>query len=267
MEHPCVHAVQHLRQMSGETKSHLFRCSDGKFYVTKLQWNPQGTRVLANEWLASELAQAVGLRVPAIAAVCLSPFLIKSTPELSSYPPGVHFGSQYLAAAGGPIWDLMPEPLFGRVTNIGAFYGALAFDKWTSNMDGRQAVFCPTTRGHFRACFIDHARCFCASEWTFSDVPGCGLYHPLAVYAGIAGWNSFEPVLSNIESLSEEVVWRIVADIPSEWIDDHARLEALVVELLKRRNRLRAIIQELRSTMPAIFPNWWTEKTRCARSA
>jgi hypothetical protein len=37
---------------------------DGKKYVVKFQGNPQCTRVLANDYLASRLARMIGLGVP-----------------------------------------------------------------------------------------------------------------------------------------------------------------------------------------------------------
>ena len=55
-----VVAVQHVRRMRGGAQSHLMRCADGNFYVVKFQDNPQHTRVLANEMLAT---QAGGGRV------------------------------------------------------------------------------------------------------------------------------------------------------------------------------------------------------------
>ncbi len=77
-----VAAVQHVRRMRGGAQSHLMRCSDGHFYVVKFQDNPQHTRVLANEMLATRLAQAAGLPVPATEVVEVDRWLIEHTPEL-----------------------------------------------------------------------------------------------------------------------------------------------------------------------------------------
>jgi hypothetical protein len=52
-----VHAQQHIRRMRGGSQSQLVRASDGHYYVTKLQGNPQHTRVLANEFIASRLGR------------------------------------------------------------------------------------------------------------------------------------------------------------------------------------------------------------------
>src|SRR5437879_911271 len=64
-------AVQHVKRMRGGAQSHLMRCDDGHYYVVKFRNNPQHERVLANEFLATRLAERVGLPVPssAVAAV------------------------------------------------------------------------------------------------------------------------------------------------------------------------------------------------------
>ena len=67
--HVAVAAVQHVRRMRGGAQGHLMRCSDGHFYVVKFRNNPQHLRVLANEMLATRLAEAAGLPVPATEVV------------------------------------------------------------------------------------------------------------------------------------------------------------------------------------------------------
>ena len=59
-----VVAVQQIRRMRGGAQGQLMLASDRKLYVVKFQNNPQHVRVLANEFLATRLAEAVGLSVP-----------------------------------------------------------------------------------------------------------------------------------------------------------------------------------------------------------
>ena len=77
-----VTAVQHVRRMRGGAQSHLMRCADGNFYVVKFQDNPQHTRVLANEMLATRLAAAIGLTVPATEVVEVDRWLVEHTSDL-----------------------------------------------------------------------------------------------------------------------------------------------------------------------------------------
>ncbi|HEV2172084.1 MAG TPA: HipA family kinase, partial [Nitrospira sp.] len=63
---PDISAIQHLRPLRGGAQSHLMRASDGHFYVTKFQNNPQHVRVLANEMFATELGLRLGLPLPPV---------------------------------------------------------------------------------------------------------------------------------------------------------------------------------------------------------
>ncbi len=58
-----VLAVQQIRRMRGGAQGQLMLGADGHVYVVKFQNNPQHTRVLANELMASRLAAAAGAAV------------------------------------------------------------------------------------------------------------------------------------------------------------------------------------------------------------
>src|ERR1700749_975167 len=130
-----VEAVQHVRRMRGGAQSHLMRCSDGNFYVVKFQNNPQHLRVLANELLATRLAERVGLPVPQTEIVEGDDWLIQHTADLRLELPGktiaccagLQFGSRYVCApTEGLVYDYLPETLLDRVKNLEAFAGMLA---------------------------------------------------------------------------------------------------------------------------------------------
>lgn len=96
-------AVQHVRKMRGGAQSHLMLTSDGHYYVVKFQNNPQHLRVLANELLASNLGQRLGLPMPQVAVIDVSNWLIQHTPELRIESAGhtvlcssgLQFGSRF----------------------------------------------------------------------------------------------------------------------------------------------------------------------------
>ena len=70
-------------QDAGGAQGHLMRCSDGHFYVVKFRNNPQHLRVLANELLATRLAEGAQLPVPATEVVEVGDWLVQHTPELN----------------------------------------------------------------------------------------------------------------------------------------------------------------------------------------
>src|SRR4051812_4047662 len=259
-------AVQHVRRMRGGAQAHLMRCDDGHFYVVKFQNNPQHLRVLANELLATRLAKLIGLPVPEPAIVRVDPWIVANTAELSvqlagrseKCPAGLQFGARYaIDPAEGMIFDYLPETLLDRVRNLDAFAGMLAFDKWTCNANGRQAVFWKKARERkYTATFIDQGYCFNAGEWNFPDSPLRGVYAYNAVYQGVRGWESFEPWLSKIAAVEKAVIAKCAEDIPAEWDADWDEREKLVEAIYQRRTKVPELIEEFRKSSRAPFPGW-----------
>lgn len=260
-------AVEHLRRLRGGAQPHLLRCSDGGYYVVKFRNNPQHPRILANELLAARLAARLGLPVPPVAIVEVSPELIAATGELviqlahSRQPcqPGRQFGSRY---PGDPAevaaYDFLPDELLLEVENLEDFWGMLVFDKWTCNTDHRQVVFYRAgPRQRFRALMIDQGFCFNAQHWDFPDAPLRGLYTRTVVYRGVRGLDSFGPWLERLERLDAAALEEAAAGIPPEWYEyDQEGLYRLLEQLLRRRRRVADLLWEARGTYRQPFPHW-----------
>ncbi len=243
------------------------RCADGHFYVVKFRNNPQHLRVLANEMLATRLAEKVGLHVPMTEVVEVDEWLVKNTPELniqlahSTIPcqAGLQFGARYVVdPLEGQVFDYLPMEMLNRVRNIPEFSGMLVVDKWTGNANGRQAAFWRKGREKlYTASFIDQGYCFNAGEWTFPDYPLRGVYARNEVYEEVLGWESFEPWLSLVEKMDEQVIWEVAGGIPPEWYDgEWDELEALVSKLIERRELVRGLIEVFRVSARRPFPKW-----------
>src|ERR1700751_2152522 len=63
-------------------KSQLMLGADGHLWVVKFQNNPQHRRVLANELIATRLAEAIGLTVPKSNVIEVSDWLIRNSPGM-----------------------------------------------------------------------------------------------------------------------------------------------------------------------------------------
>jgi len=243
------------------------RCSDGHFYVVKFRNNPQHLRVLANEMLATRLAERVGLPVPATEVVEVGDWLVEHTPELHIQlannvircQPGLQFGSRYVVSPlEGQVMDYLPAEMLGRVRNLETFPGMLVVDKWTGNANGRQAAFWRKQRERkYTASFIDQGYCFNAGEWTFPDYPLRGVYARNEVYAGVRGWESFDPWLGRVETMEPGVVWEVAEGIPPDWYGcELEALEKLVRELIGRRGLVRGLIELFRISPRRPFEGW-----------
>jgi hypothetical protein len=262
-----VVAVQHIRRMRGGAQGQLMLGADGHVYVVKFQNNPQHVRVLANELLASRLAVAAGLTAPHAELVEVSSWLVENTPELEMdygrtrqrCTPGLQFGSRFVGGLmPGQVVDYLPEEQLGELKNAEEFAGILALDKWTGNANGRQAVFARKQRERrYKAVFIDYGYCFHAGDWTFEDSPLRGVYYRNAVYAGVTGWESFEPWLTRLEEMPADTAWAAANEVPPEWYGgDVSAMEALVEKLLARRSRIRDLIGQFRVSDRRPFPKW-----------
>jgi hypothetical protein len=262
-----ISAIQHIRCLRGGSQSQLLRASDGLYYVTKFQNNPQHVRVLANEMMATRLGALLGLPVPRVAPIDVCSTFIENTPELrvevggvrTPFQPGTQLGSEYVVDPVENVFDYLPEGLLDRVKNLQDFARVLVLDKWTVNADGRQAVFtrCSKRRSAYQATFIDQGYCFNAGEWDFPDSPLRGVYARNHVYRHVTGWDAFEPVLTRVEEMSVDALWAVATEIPTEWYgNDAAGLSRLVEALYRRRPSVRNQITAFRLSSRAPFPNW-----------
>jgi hypothetical protein len=262
--------------MRGGAQGHLMLGADGHVYVVKFQNNPQHVRVLANEFLASRLAAAVGLSVPRCELIDVSGWLVSNTPELEidlgrtrvRCQPGLEFGSRFAGGTmPGQVLDFLPEEQMAELKNLGEFAGIMALDKWTANANGRQAVFVRRQRERrYKAVFIDFGYCFQAGEWRFEDAPLHGVYYRNDVYLQVTGWDSFEPWLSRLEVLPADTVWAAANEIPPDWYGgDPSEMEALAEKLLARRGRIRELIEAFGKSDRRPFPKWG-EKERAGEN-
>lgn len=260
-------ATQHIRRMRGGAQGQLMLAANGNLYVVKFRNNPQHTRVLANELLASRLALATGLTAPEPEIVEVSQWLIDNTPELvvdighnhEACTAGLNYGSRFVGGLmPGQVLDYLPEEELAHIRNLQEFAGILALDKWTGNANGRQAVFVKRPRERrYRAFFIDYGYCFHAGDWKFEDLPLRGVFYRNRVYQSVTGFDSFEPWLTRIEALPPDTIWAAANDIPPDWYGgDITALEALVEKLIYRRHRIRELIDDFRRSDRNPFPNW-----------
>ncbi|HLK64510.1 MAG TPA: HipA family kinase [Bryobacteraceae bacterium] len=261
--------------MRGGAQAHLLEADDGCCYVVKFRNNPQHSRILVNELLASVFLDYLKITAPETALVEISkPFLTANSDvhlTLGSHridvEPGWHFGSRY---PGDPnrlaVYDYLPDALLPQVVNLEDFRAILVFDKWVGNADGRQCVFYRAmvrqdrsgrTRPGFVARMIDHGFAFNGPNWDFPESPLQGLYARRCVYESVRSIDDFQPWLDQVISLPEEVVDRAWKRIPRDWIaGDEDALDHLLEQLFARRKRVPELISACRGARNNPFPNW-----------
>jgi hypothetical protein len=251
--------------MRGSAQAHLLECDDGSFYVVKFSNNPQGgRRVLDNEFISSLLLKRLGIHTPGIAVVNLGRDFLKANPEVrlsqgsnQTVMPeiGPHFGSQHVGGAvPATVFDFLPSAMLWEVVNRGDFLGVMAFDKWVSNADGRQAVFYRAQintemPGHPRAGwvaqFIDNGLAFQGRHWTFYDSPVQGIYMRRIIYGRRLSLRDFEPWVSAVMQIGQDVLDGIFKLLPPAWVEGQEHeLQRVLNQLNDRRERVPELLAE-----------------------
>lgn len=260
-------AIQHLRKLRGGAQSHLLRCDDGKCYAVKMLGNPQGDRILVNEWVAGKILAKLGIPVPRVAVVAVTAEFLAANPELAfeyghgrvEIAPGEHFGSEWIVADpdNQATYDFIPDNLLATVPNSRDFLGMLCADKWLCNVDGHQVVY-TRVDGRFPGWFIDHGYIFDGPHWDFNDFPLAGLDHRPGVYDQARGWADFEPWLSRIEKFRPAELRRIADSVPDAWLPGRHResLMELIESLVTRRRMVRRLVQAAIDHRRTSFANW-----------
>jgi hypothetical protein len=263
--------------MRGGAQAHLLECADGHAYVVKFLNNPQHRRILANEWVASVFLKYLGLSTPETAVVNVSPDFLEANPDVFlqtgkerlAVARGWHFGSRYPGdVARTVVYDFLPDALLANVANIGELLGMLAFDKWMSNADSRQAIFfrarvsepgpagAPERVG-FVAQMVDNGYVFEGPHWRFGESAIQGLYFRPMVYEGVRGLDAFEPWLERIRHFPEIVVDQALKSLPGSWLEgDEDAFEKLLTQLMRRRALVADLIADCRSARSDPFPAW-----------
>jgi hypothetical protein len=260
-----VSAVYHVRRMCGGAQSHELLCDDDRSYVVKFKNNPQHKRILANEMIATRLAEKIGLPVASAEIIEVEEEFAAACPHLTIQlddrtvrcEAGLSFGSRFIHAYAGPLRTLTAAQL-ADVSNLKSFVGMLAFDKWVGNTDRREALFWRASdTGRYTATFVDQGHCFNGGAWNFPDAPRQGAYDCELVYLDVNGWHCFEPWLTRIETISDDAVWACAQDVPPEWYDGNdLELEMLIHTLLRRREQVRELICSFHKSSSVPFPAW-----------
>jgi hypothetical protein len=227
--------------------------------------NPQGDRILVNEWVAAKILDALGIPVPRVAVITVTAEFLAANPEIAfgyghgrvEIRPGEHFGSQWIVAEPDQenTYDFIPDTLLATVANLRDFLGMLAADRWLCNVDGRQVVFARVD-GQFWGWFIDHGYIFDGPHWDFQNYPLCGLYHrPALVYDQAHSLSDFEPWLTRIERFRPVELRRIAASVPEAWLSyqDRKLLYDLIEGLIERRRKVRGMLLDTIARSPARF--------------
>lgn len=222
-------AVKFVRKMRGGSQSSLVEAEDGNSYIVKFAENPQGSQILLNEALGSELMGHLGFPVPVWRPIKVTSTFINRNPEVwfetntpahRRPPAGIHYGSRLVPTdADQSLYEFLPNSWYGRVSNRDNFLGLLLFDLWAKHRDNRQAVFLHREGSRTaQAVFIDHGHLFgTVPEGRESGQIRVAMFRDERIYDGLdirSTLPSWEARIREIDSARLELLGQC---IPPEW--------------------------------------------------
>ena len=256
-----VCAAKFIRKMRGGSQSSLIETEDGNYYIVKLMQNPQGTEILLNEVLGTEIMKLVGLKTPNWSPIWISERFIEDNPALwyesansgrRRPPPGLHFGSKLiLPKANEDIYEVLPRSWFSRILHREDFIGMLLFDLWANQRDNRQAIFLQNQESHsIEVTYIDHG-CLFGPEDTAKPAKRIRpMYMDPAIYSNIDLEATLPHWEARIRTLSESVLSSLInrLSIPAQWYTPQD-INRIVSGLVTRRALLGKYADLIRATL------------------
>jgi hypothetical protein len=217
--------------------------------MTKAQNNPQGLRVLVNEFVSAALGRRFGAAV--------QPASVLEVPQ--DVAQGITHGSGATWSAGPSFAsELMdkaavyaPAMLADARDRIG-LAKVPVLDTWIGINDGRQARGLRVDNKYdIRA--VDFGHSLGNPNWTAADLQG--RLTPTAVndpngWLAAATADEREQIAADIESVTDEEIDTIVAAVPNEWGLTADERQTLAAYLKDRRTVLMAIVATMAGNAP-----------------
>lgn len=145
------------------SKPQHIKADDGNSYVVKFKGNPQGTRILANEYVASSLSKLIGIPTPTFSIMDVNTELLEYINKINGteFFQGSQFASAYI------ISNNMTEGIKNAV-NVKDWPKVIVFEALIQNVDFKKMhVLLYTDRKdkQKRFCIVDHGFAFNQKKW------------------------------------------------------------------------------------------------------
>ena len=249
---------------SGASRPQRFSVDGVGQCLVKFFQNPQGPRLLVNEFIGYSLADALGVAHPPAGVVEVEAALLPHNGRLElpetqhlaacTFEAGLHFYSQYLS----PVDRVAPDD-FRRLStqNAGLFAGAVLLDFILNNWDrspGNMNLILYRQGNTQQLRVIDFGHAFGGGElWEIGNLSDASL-PPLAEplpYAGVLEpylstltERDFAPFLERLSALDEEALKEILTALPNEWSITDRERPALLNYLSRRARALPDYLRE-----------------------
>lgn len=252
MARPAATLFISVWENSSSLAAHVSTDSGG--HVIKVRNNPEGPKVLVNEWVGTSIATELGVLVPDFAIVDVPEQLnIPLRPGLTA-EPGPAFGSRF---EEGQTWA--GRSSVPAVANAEAFSRLIVLDTWLLNVD-RYSIVDNRVRkrpenlwlsmegapaGKFLLKAIDQGHCFGGTGWGAPDlkridaVKNPSVFGLFPEFEGRLLRDEVTRTLERAASITRMRLNVIIDQMPPEWGLSRAEAEALLDFLLDRARYLK----------------------------
>jgi hypothetical protein len=215
---------RHIRNLRGGSQPVLVQASDGLFYVAKFANNLQGSNLLFNESMGSELYKACGLAGPKWRPLLVTDSFIDQNPDCWLQTPegrlrpssGLCFGSRFLGEEGNRLLEILPGGSFKRVRNHTSFWLAWLIDICAGHCDNRQAIFLEDGKGSLDAFFVDHGHLFGGPKGEVRLNFQASRYLDPRIYQRVSSQQllKFQTI---VQSVDVDQLWKHIQALPDDW--------------------------------------------------
>lgn len=190
-------------------------------YVIKFRGAGQGKKALIAELIGGELARAIGLRVPELVFMNLDESYSKTEPDqeiqdLLRFSVGLNLGLHYLSGA------ITYDPLVSQAEPLEASKTVL-LDSLITNID-RTAKNTNLLNWKRELWLIDHGAClYFHHSWNRWEEHAARTFPAIKDHVLLSKATMLEQAKEEIGAvMQEDLLGRIVATIPTEWLEDPA---------------------------------------------
>ncbi len=234
---------------NGGSQPHVIGLSDGHDYLVKFKGNPQGTRVLANEYVANELIAKLQFEGARGKIIIADAFFISKEPNLQNrnLEAGHQFASPYFKHH-----DNFSNSILAHLENRNDLPQVIVLDNFICNNDRGSGnlllVFNDPSKPDCRFVLVDQGHAFGGPNWDQHSLKTLQDNATLHVNAGIFPdipykMDVFEPLLIRLEALTRDEIEAIIDGVPSDWGLHSADRNALLDFLVARKDKVRNILQ------------------------
>jgi hypothetical protein len=233
------------RHKNGSDPRH-FKDDRGGHFIVKRPTSTDRRRRLVSEWIANGLLARLGLPVPRMIEIVLPQHSQTRNEPQSSL--GITFPCD---PEKHTIFDLIPDGLSHKITNLKDHTGIGFADLWLANCRMRHSIFvrnnnadptlvqnipepCSNQSGYL-AIFVGSGDCFGGSNWTLNCEPGQN--RELREHSFIYGFEALRREwIEKIARCSSDAIQEVFSSLPFSWVDQKERRELnhLESQLLSR---------------------------------